>query len=274
MPTIRTPAHTIVEFSNGVKFSSQFDNGNMAACEMGNKKDEYKIWTAPDCAGTEYERSAKVNAWFYFNVTGLSEGTILKICIVNASNHSGLYKHDMRPVYKSNTTNQKFTRIKNSVKYIKHDDGSGSSIHFEHRIEVNNDHISFAFTYPYTYTQVQNELNVIDANHKNNLYDPNSIYYNRETLIKTQDSLIVDLLTITASNGADISDWDISNINENEINNAINAVCNISGVDTDSSGMSTAPTSDQVNLVNKIRGKWGLCICICICISVFLSTCL
>ena len=108
--SISTPAHSLFEFSNGVKFCSQFDNGNMVSCEMGNKKDEYRIWTAPDCAGTDYERQGKPNAWFYFNVTGISEGVNLKICIVNASNHSGLYKHDMRPVFKSNSTNQRWAR--------------------------------------------------------------------------------------------------------------------------------------------------------------------
>lgn len=121
--SIKTESHNTFEFSNGVKFSSNFDNGNMAACEMGKQRDEYKIWTAPDCAGTEFERSTKANAWFYFTVTGLHEGCNLKICIVNASNHSGLYKHDMRPVFRSNTTNQKWIRIKNSVRFIKNDDG-------------------------------------------------------------------------------------------------------------------------------------------------------
>jgi cytosolic carboxypeptidase protein 5 len=156
--TIRTPAHSNFEFSNGVKFSSDFDNGNMVNCEMGNKKDEYRIWTAPDCAGTDYERSGKPNAWFYFTVEGVSEGTNLKICIVNASNHSGLYKHDMRPVYKSNASNQKWARLKTSVKFIKHDDGQ--SIYFDYRVELPNEQLSFAFTFPYTYTTVQNELNI------------------------------------------------------------------------------------------------------------------
>ncbi len=124
---IKCDAHNVVEFSNGVKFSSLFDNGNMAACEQGKQKDEYKVWTSPDCAGTDFERSNKANAWFYFTVTGVSEGTVLKICIMNASNHAGLYKHDMRPVVRSNATNQKWVRLKNSVRYVKVDDGKSFS---------------------------------------------------------------------------------------------------------------------------------------------------
>ena len=130
IPHIHCESHNVVEFSNGVKFSSSFDNGNMAACEQGKQKDEYKIWTAPDCAGTEYERSSKANAWFYFTVTGLNEGTNIKICIVNASNHSGLYKHDMRPVVRSNSTNQRWVRIKNSVRYVKHDEGKSNQLKY------------------------------------------------------------------------------------------------------------------------------------------------
>eukprot|EP00605_Chrysophyceae_sp_TOSAG23-4_P001504 GSChrysophyteH1.ASY1.ANO1.1648.1 assembled CDS len=158
---------------------------------MGNKKDEYRIWTAPDCAGTDYERS-----------------TNLKICIVNASNHSGLYKHDMRPVYKSNASNQKWARLKTSVKFMKHDDGQ--SIYFDYRVELPNEQLSFAFTFPYTYTTVQNELNALQASHENNLCDPDAIYFHRELLIKTRDGLRVDMLTISASNGADTGSWDKS----------------------------------------------------------------
>jgi hypothetical protein len=121
---IKSESQNTFEFSNGVKFSSDFDNGNMAACELGKQKDEYKIWTAPDCVGTQHERLSKANAWFYFTITGLDEGCNLKVCVVNASNHVALYKHDMRPVVRSNSTNQKWVRIKNSVKFVKNEDGT------------------------------------------------------------------------------------------------------------------------------------------------------
>ena len=87
------PAHNVFTFDS-VTFSSNFDNGNLARVErVGNKLYEFKIWSAPDNMGTEYQ--SKHCAWFHFVVTGLPMGCVLRIQVVNASNHSGLYKHDM-----------------------------------------------------------------------------------------------------------------------------------------------------------------------------------
>jgi hypothetical protein len=88
------PAHNVFSFDNGVTFSSNFDNGNVARVErLANRPYEFKIWSAPDNMGTSYQ--SKHCAWFYFVVTGLPVGCVLRIQVVNASNHSGLYKHDM-----------------------------------------------------------------------------------------------------------------------------------------------------------------------------------
>ncbi len=89
------PAHNVFSFPElGVTFSSKFDNGNLARVERaGNSSSSFRIWTALDNMGTEYQ--SKHGAWFNFNVTGLPLGCVLRIQIVNASNHSGLYKHDM-----------------------------------------------------------------------------------------------------------------------------------------------------------------------------------
>ncbi len=92
--TPRPPAHNIFNFDNGVVFSSNFDNGNLAKVErIGNRPYEFKIWTAPDNMGSSHQ--SRHCAWFYFMVTGLPMGCVLRIQIVNASSHSGLYKHDM-----------------------------------------------------------------------------------------------------------------------------------------------------------------------------------
>jgi hypothetical protein len=88
------PAHNVFNFDNGITFSSNFDNGNVARVErLANRPYEFKIWSAPDNMGTSYQ--SKHCAWFYFVVTGLPLGCVLRIQVVNASNHSGLYKHDM-----------------------------------------------------------------------------------------------------------------------------------------------------------------------------------
>ena len=91
------PAHNVFNF-NEVTFSSNFDNGNLARVEqVPNRSYDFKIWTAPDNLGTMYQ--SKHCAWYYFMVSGLPKGCVLKIQIVNAANHSGLYKYDMvRPL--------------------------------------------------------------------------------------------------------------------------------------------------------------------------------
>ena len=48
---------------------------------------------ASDNMGSSYQ--SKHCAWYYFMVTGLPQGCVLRIQIVNTSNHSGLYKFDM-----------------------------------------------------------------------------------------------------------------------------------------------------------------------------------
>lgn len=87
------PAHNVFRFDD-VTFSSNFDNGNLGRVErVPNNPYSFKIWTAPDNFGTEHQ--SKHCAWFHFVVSGLPLGCVLRIQIVNASNHSGLYKHDM-----------------------------------------------------------------------------------------------------------------------------------------------------------------------------------
>lgn len=90
-----TPAHNIFEFDGDVTFSSNFDNGNLAKVEkLQSRPFDFKIWTAPDNMGTDYQ-SKNSNGWFHFVVTGLPSGATLRIVVANASNHGGLYKHDM-----------------------------------------------------------------------------------------------------------------------------------------------------------------------------------
>lgn len=87
------PSQNVFVFDE-ITFSSKFDNGNLGKVErIPNKSFEFRVWTAPDNMGTEYQ--SKHCAWFHFVVSGLPRGCVLRIQIVNTSNHSGLYKHDM-----------------------------------------------------------------------------------------------------------------------------------------------------------------------------------
>lgn len=91
--TTEIPAHNIFVFDE-ITFSSNFDNGNLARVErVPNRPYDFKIWTAPDNMGTPVQ--SKHCAWFHFVVSGLPLGCVIRIQVVNASNHGGLYKHDM-----------------------------------------------------------------------------------------------------------------------------------------------------------------------------------
>jgi hypothetical protein len=185
---------------DGVVFSSDFDNGNLLKVEKSKSSSpyDYKVWTAPDNQGTTYQ--LKVNAWFHFMVTGIPKGERIKIQVVNASNHSNLYRYDMRPVYKP-STNQRWQRLKNSVSYNKHEDYPVPQLIFEHLIDT-SESTYFAFTYPYTYTMVQEDLSVIDKLSLSINYDnKDSVYCHREVIIKSIDNLNIDLITISDING-------------------------------------------------------------------------
>eukprot|EP01039_Chlorochromonas_danica_P005597 gene5597-6162_t len=191
------PAHNIFRFDNGVTFSSNFDNGNLARVErFPNRPFDFKVWTAPDNMGTPHQ--SRHCAWFHFLVTGAPMGCVIRIQVVNANGSSGLYKHDMRPVYRSNSTNQKWVRIKSSIRFVKENDFT--QVCFEHGVDIENDKLAFAFTYPYSYTQLQNELDALDT-HKNEFDQPGSIFYQRELLTRSCDGRRIDLLTISSVDG-------------------------------------------------------------------------
>eukprot|EP01041_Mallomonas_annulata_P007547 gene7547-15463_t len=192
----RICSHNIFKFDE-VLISSDFDNGNLFRAERGQSSYEYLLWTAPDNCGETYE--SKHNAWFHFVVSGVREGICLKLRVMNSGKHAGLYKHDMRPVYKSNLTNHKWIRIKSSVRFQPCPDGT-AQLYFEHIIEPNENQIYFAFTYPYTYSMVQSDLQLIDSRH-NGGESADSIYYKRELLTTSHDQLRIDLITISSKYG-------------------------------------------------------------------------
>ena len=197
------PAHNVFTFANGVTFNSNFDNGNLADVEQGNKSYEYNIWTAPDAAPRDAASGSqsKNNAWFHFSVSGLPPSSSIKITVVNASSHSSLYKHDMRPVYKCKSSNNKWGRIRTPVKYIKKD-GDGPTLSWEHQLQAADDKVYFCFTYPYTYSMVQEDLDAMNQHH-NRLDDPHAIYWHRELLTTTNDGNRLDLVTISSCYGID-----------------------------------------------------------------------
>lgn len=116
--------------------------------------------------------------------------------MMNTKKHGGLYRSDMRPVYRSNSTQNKWMRIRKSVRCD--EDGH---LCFEHSMDFENDVVFFAFTYPYSYAQLQSELEQMEETHVNTLDVPGSVYLTRELITTSIDQRRIDLLTITAAGG-------------------------------------------------------------------------
>jgi hypothetical protein len=185
-------AHNIFDI-DGVIFSSNFDNGNLANVEKGSGSHEYILWTSPDNAGTSY--SSSHNAWFHFCISHAAKGVSMRLVIANASSHATLYKQDMRPVYKAQSTNNKWVRIKTSVRYQKSE--LSATLFFDHMIEQTDEKVYFSFTYPYTYSMVQNDMNAIETR-QNDLTTEGSLFAYREILTTSPEGRNIDLVTITS----------------------------------------------------------------------------
>jgi cytosolic carboxypeptidase protein 5 len=86
------------------------------------------------------------------------------------------------------------------VRFSKDTNGA-AQLYFEHGVEVADDKLFFAFTYPYTYTMAQTEMAQLDEQHQNNLDEKGSIYYHREIVTHSLDGRRIDLLTISSVDG-------------------------------------------------------------------------
>jgi hypothetical protein len=128
--------------------------------------------------------------WYLYKPFGLFFNLFINSCLSSPQ----------RPVFRGACTNQKWCRIKSSVRFAK-DNNDIPQLFFEHGIEAKEDQIYFAFTYPYTYTMLQEELNDIDLHHINDFANPDAIYYTRELLTYSGDGRRVDFLTISAMEG-------------------------------------------------------------------------
>ena len=107
-----------------------------------------------------------------------------------------------RPVYKSKSSGDKWTRLRNYVHFTKAEDGGYPQLMFEHNLDQIDDELFFAFTYPYTYTMVQDDMALVDAqSQRMDANNPDSIYCTRELLARSCDGLRVDLVTISSCRG-------------------------------------------------------------------------
>jgi len=114
-------------------FISNFDAGNLARVEKVKQEEgssctedadatvtivpdyDYNVWTAPDCAGTDYENGNRT--WFYFGVKGGQSGKLLRINIKNLNRQGKLYGQGMTPLVKVVPSRNKWERIRDKPKY-------------------------------------------------------------------------------------------------------------------------------------------------------------
>jgi hypothetical protein len=56
---------------------------------------EFQLWTRKDSEGTANERATR--SWFYFGVSGQSEGDFIVLNLLNLNKQTRLYSQDYRP---------------------------------------------------------------------------------------------------------------------------------------------------------------------------------
>lgn len=202
-------------------FISNFDSGNLARAERVKTEDassspedcdgavvinpdfDYNVWTAPDCAGTEFENQNRT--WFYFGIKGGQPGKLLRINILNLNRQGKLYGQGMTPLVKVVPSRNKWERIRDKPKYETVDGQFRLSFTYRFPDQRSGVHY-FAFCYPYSYSDCQAKLDDLDRSfticQQMTPSEPkDSIYFYRELLCYTLDSLRVDLLTITSAKG-------------------------------------------------------------------------
>lgn len=146
---------------SGVTICAAFDSGNCARAEQ-TAADEFAVWTAPDCAGTEHEKQYK--AWFSFAVRGVAQGRTLTFVVNNMNCLGKLFKHDMRPVYRYLPAKPKWARIPMATTQSGTEKGSTNFVlTFKHRFECTEaDTAQFAFCFPLSYTDTMARLSYLD----------------------------------------------------------------------------------------------------------------
>ncbi|XP_071663352.1 cytosolic carboxypeptidase-like protein 5 isoform X3 [Patagioenas fasciata] len=204
----------------GLLFSSRFDSGNLAHVEQVGPPGagggpaawgaalpaadyEFKVWTRPDCAQTEYENGNR--SWFYFSVQGGAPGKLIKLHILNMNKQSRLYSQGMSPFVRTLPARPRWERIRERPSFEVVE--TQFVLSFVHRfLEHRGATTYFAFCYPFSYTECQEMLAQLDSRfqecqHMSPSSPLDSIYYHRELLCHSLDKLRVDLLTVTSCHG-------------------------------------------------------------------------
>jgi hypothetical protein len=165
-------------YVDGLTFDASFDSGNAAARVEKLGDSEFGLWTLRDCEGTPHENGCRT--WFCFSVRGaLVTGRTLAFRIHNMNSQGNLYRHDMRPVYRSLPSKPEWERLpvaathwggkaKDKYKEMRENtrgaEEDGFVVRFEHTIDTPaDDTLYFAFCFPASYTDSMARLAWLDA---------------------------------------------------------------------------------------------------------------
>lgn len=98
-----------------IQISSCFDSGNLDRVEQCQAPFEYKLWTAPDCAGTSHENGNRT--WFYFSVQIPRNypNKIMRFHLQNLNKQSRLYQQGMVPFFRIVPGKSNWDRLRDSV---------------------------------------------------------------------------------------------------------------------------------------------------------------
>lgn len=194
-----------------ITFNSNFDSGNLDRVEECHNSSpdvvEFKLWIAPDCAGTGYENGNR--SWFYFGISAPAsqQGKTIRINIMNMNKQMRLYQQGMTPIIKTVPGRGGWERMRDRSECQMTDEGMMLS--FNHYLsESKRTTTYFSFCYPFSYNECQKYLNKLDRimdqqrpyfNQPEEEID--SVYYQRELLCHSLDGLRIDLLTISSYHG-------------------------------------------------------------------------
>ena len=143
----------------GLTFDAAFDSGNCARVERLGEH-EFGIWTAPDCVGTSCETNNRT--WFHFSVSHATAGRVLTFVVHNMNSQNRLFKHGMRPVWRTLPSRPQWERVLHPVVAAGTKAEDNFTIRFRHTIESSETHF-FALCYPQPYAETCSRLAHLDA---------------------------------------------------------------------------------------------------------------
>ncbi|GAA48396.1 cytosolic carboxypeptidase-like protein 5 [Clonorchis sinensis] len=211
--------------------------GNVGIYELKVDYD-FKVWTMPDCAGTQFENGNRT--WFHFFVRGYTPGKIMRITVMNMNKQAKIYSQGYSPLYRvcrSTLSQSRWQRIRDRPAWEIVD--GQFNLTFVHRfIDPRGSSTYFAFSFPWSYTETQRQLDQLEAIFRHQVFSaptevrPNptvfadakkadlrkavsgpledgltsadlfqQIYFHRELLCYSLDGRRIDLLTVTDWSG-------------------------------------------------------------------------